>query len=195
MNSTSLLFGLGVFALFSATAVLIGWGATKFSDWTERKRNVVCGFLGVLGLAFGIYVYISDSNLRGTTLFEVDHAWEAGEALTFRFDVEHPGVEHQLLVHPHPGSFNESAAPIALRLECMDSDGRKILAEDLQFEVREEGGRTARQNVWQSHTLRFTPDEVVTISIAVSSLDGWPPQLHLRVEDPEKRDGRRAPGY
>lgn len=197
MIVTSLLFAVGVFALFGLTTWFISWGAKNYSDWSKQKRNLVCGFLLLLGLAFGIFVYISDSHLRGTTLFEVDHVWENGEVLNFRFDIEHPGVEHEILFHPHPGSFKEAAESIALRVECAGSESGQIFAQDLVFELREEGSRqhNSRRTVWESHTLRFTPAEVESISITIDPLDGWPPQLHLRVEDPEKRDGKRAPGY
>ena len=71
MNPTSLTFALFMAALVAATGWFIDWGAGRSGVWSPRKR-LVARFITVLAtVVVGIFVYRTDVQLRGTTLFEV----------------------------------------------------------------------------------------------------------------------------
>lgn len=142
----------------------------------------------VFGVAFGSLAYLLDSGVAQTTLFEVDADGGVG-VQEFQVAVEHPGVEHSLLVAPRLDG--DATAPVEMTV-FVASGNTPLVSQPLVLDV--ECSSRSVYCGWQSWTGRFAPGPgTLTVRVEVHS-----PQidvLHLRVEDPDKTDGVRAPGY
>ncbi|MGQ0573948.1 MAG: hypothetical protein ACT4RN_07045 [Pseudonocardia sp.] len=173
--------GFGVF--FAALAL---WAQPRDAGW-----GVPIGLLA-FGVAFGSLAYLLDSGLAETTLFEVDARGPAG-VQEFRVDVEHPGVEHELLVAPRIDELADVPGPVDLDIRVAAADGTSLLATPLLLGV----DCASREYFcgWESWYGTFTPRaagaHVLRVEVRTPDVD----VVHLRVEDPEKTDGVRAPGY
>jgi hypothetical protein len=126
------------------------------------------------------------------TLFETEV--EVAGALvpqTLPFTVESPGVEHQLTVFPTgAGPFGASGA-VGLRVELLDAEGGVLLSHDETLAAR--SGRSSTD--WDTIALSFTPAVAGAHTLRVTPLTPGIPRVHVRIEDPLKRDGQRMPGY
>lgn len=186
----ALLFG----GLVAGTAWCIDRGAARNNHWSPAKRRVSRWFFYSLAIVTGVFVYFSDAELRGTTLFEASGAWEQTGGRVWTIEVEHPGIVHRLLVFPDiPGPEN-AKEPITLRVRFGPEGGEPLLDTLSPFEV---GGRSGKKpgRTWQSASWSLTPRSAGKHQLLVSAVEKAPPRLHIRLTDPEKRDGRRAPGY
>jgi hypothetical protein len=186
--STSLILFLsaaGCGVLFAACAVW-GQGVPLLKvRWTVPVVILaVCCGLG--GLAF-----LLDSDVAGETLYEIEAAGTGPQApVAIRFDipVEHPGVQHSLLVAPlTDGDVDRSAE---LQVHITDPAGRVLLDRTETLEPR-----CDEFCEWDTLTASYTPTAPggVTMIVTVSTPDV--PWLHVHVGDPEKTDGERIPGY
>jgi len=192
VTTSQLLFlvGLGCGVLFAALAVYAqvrGGGRLRDVHW-----GVPVGIL-VFGALFGGGAYLLDSDLAEQTLFEVVADGSAAEPVVREFEVvvEHPGVVHDLLVAPNRP--DDAEVPIDLHVTVADAAGRSLLDRPLHLEV-DCGGRSAYCE-WDAWYGEFTPLAVGAHRLTVSVLSPDVPTVHVRVGDPEKTDGVRAPGY
>lgn len=192
-----LLAGIGCGVFFGGLAVygqLRGGGSIRGLRWWIP--------LGVLafGVAAGLGAYWIDHGEARTTLFEVDAEGSLGVKVTdpaapvrqFDLPVEHPGVEHELLIDPitgDPAADARNSVQLYVRLD--DPAGRPLIDQELLFDAECDRNRCG----WRSWTAHFTPQtaEVYRLTVVVLTIDI--PKVHVRVEDPEKTDGARAPGY
>lgn len=196
MNPTSLTFALGIAALVALTGWFIDWGARKPGGWSPRKRRIARGISVLATIAVGIFVYRSDVQLRGTTLFEVAGSWEENGARIWTVEVEHPGIEHTLMIYPFTRGFDSAARPVTLRARLGEKGGGVLIDQTFTHETTRRSGKNATGYTWVDVTHSFTPTRAGTHELIVESVDGVVPvNLHLRIADPEKRDGKRAPGY
>lgn len=196
MNATSLSFALATVALVGLTAWVIHWGALRYGNWSPQRRRRLRRIAAVLALVAGVYVYTVDAKLRGKTLFEYSGRWEEGGPMTWTFVVEHPGVEHHLLLHPQVRGWEAAPAPLVLRLQVGREGKSTLIATESLHPLKSQAGRAAGGMTWRDLTYPFTPESQGTHRVQVESLGPHTPsRLHLRIVDPLKRDGRRAPGY
>ena len=195
--STSVLLlcvGIGCGAFFAGLAVyaqLRGGGSLRRVTWW-----IPSGIL-VFGVAAGLGAYWIDHGVARTTLFEVDAEGSLGVRVTdpaapvreFDLAVEHPGVRHEVLVDPI--TPDEAANPVQLYVRLDDPDGRPLIDQELLFDVECDRSGCG----WRGWTGYFTPEtaRVHRLTVVVLTIDV--PAVHVRVEDPEKTDGVRAPGY
>ena len=192
-----LLVGAGCGAGFAALAV---YGQVRGPG---RLRDVGWGVPGgilVVGVLFGVLAYWLDSGVARTTLFEVVADGSVGvpvgaPAPLREYDVlvEHPGVEHELFVSPTSGSTGvDRRGAVELHVTLADPAGRVLVDQPLLLEPecsRSEGCE------WADWTAPFTPATAAAHRLSVTVLTVDVPAIHLRVSDPEKTDGVRAPGY
>lgn len=197
MNAISLLWSLGVFLVFAGATAFIWWGAGKHSHWSNRKRRVVCRALLVGALAFALFTYVTDSRQRAVTLFETRFSWKDGKPQAWEFEVEHPGTVHQLLLAPLPAPFQEADFPVVLQLSVDSGSSESILAESVEFALTTEitTKNAPVRRTWESHRLEFRPVAAGVHSLVIGAKERHPPILFVRIEDPLKKDGERAPGY
>ena len=196
MNPTSLTFALGMAALVAATGWFIDWGAGRGGGWSLRKRWIARIITLVATVLVGIFVYRTDVQLRGTTLFEVAGPWEDNGGRVWTVEVEHPGVPHTLMVYPFTRGFDSATRPVTLRARFAEVGGTVLIDETFQREITPRSGKNASGNTWVDVTHSCTPAKAGAHELIVESTDGLlPVNLHLRIADPEKRDGKRAPGY
>lgn len=196
MNSTSLTFAIGIAALVAATGWFIDWGAGKPGGWNPRKRRAARVVSIVATLAVGIFVYRTDVQLRGTTLFEVAGPWAENGGRVWTIEVEHPGVEHTLMVYPFTRGFDSAERAVTLRTRFGETGGAALIDETVTHETTRRSGKNASGYTWVEANWTFTPAQSGPHELIVESVDGiLPVNLHLRIADPEKRDGKRAPGY
>jgi hypothetical protein len=196
MNPTSLTFAIGMASLIALTGWFIDWGAGKPGVWSIRKRRIARIVTVLATVIVGIYVYRSDARLRGTTLFEVAGPWEENGARIWTVEVEHPGIEHTLMIYPFTEGFDSAARPVTLRARFGEKGGAALIDQTFVHETTRRSGKNASGYTWVDVTHSFTPPRAGVHELLVESVDGVVPvNLHLRITDPEKRDGKRAPGY
>jgi hypothetical protein len=163
-----------------------------FGRATPLKARLIAAGLAVGGLAFAVWGGMVDYGQRATTLFETEVEVAGGRAAQeLTFAVEHPGAEHTLTVFPTGAGPLGALESVALRVELFDGEGRAVLAEEATLEPRSADSSTD----WDVLTLPFTPDGGGTYTLRVTPLTGGIPRVHVRVEDPLKRDGERMRGY
>jgi hypothetical protein len=197
VSTSVLLFGIGAgFGLLLAG--LMVWAQVRSGGWGSVQWGMAAGLLG-FGLLFGAGAYLLDSDLAETTLFEVDAPGSVGVAVgdpppvrTYVVVVEHPGVEHELLVAPLI-DLADAPGPAELHVRLDDGAGRPLLDEPLVLAV-DCSGRSF-YCTWASWTGSFVPQAATVHRLRVTVRTVEVPEVHLRIEDPEKTDGVRAPGY
>jgi hypothetical protein len=190
--STSVLLlvvGVGCGVAFAALAV---WVQTL--DGTKLRRVSWGAPLGLLavGLLIGGGAYFIDDGQADTTLFEVEAETAAGPR-EFEVAVEHPGVEHRLWLHPSADAAPiRGGAPAELRVRLDDPSGRPLLEQALVLDVE---CRDVLDCEWADWSAPFTPTTGGAMRLSVTADGADVALVHLLVEDPEKTDGERAPGY
>ena len=196
MHPTSLVYALSMAGLVGATAWIIDGAASRSGSWSRPKRLVVRWLMTGLTLATGLWTYFADASLRGTTLFEVSGPWEKNAGRTWAVVIEHPGVEHTLMVSPFVRGLASAEGPLTTRTRLVDGDGTALVDRTFVHEVVPKSGRSAGGDTWAAAAFHFTPATTGPHELSVQALEGvLPPLLHLRLSDPEKRDGKRAAGY
>lgn len=196
-------------AFVAALGIFLAWAVVhfgrKYGEPEKKLRLLAVLFVGG-GLLGGVYAFVADWGLRRTTLFERlvegSEATRAGEdapVRTMTFDVEHPGVEHTLLVVPRPAFAEHAGGAVDLHVRLVPPEGEALLDVSHTFETRIDGagaaGRGAHRRIWDSATWRFTPQVAGMHTLELTLLTVGVHEVHVRVEDPEKTDGVRAPGY
>jgi hypothetical protein len=177
------------FMIFAAMTLYFGRG-------TPVKARLVAAGLAVGGVAFGVFAGLTDYGQRAVTLFEVEVEGYASAApggppvRELSFTVEHPGVEHTLLFWPKAGPLG-AAHDAVVQVELRDAEGATLLAREQRFEPRSGDSGTD----WGSSSVRFTPAQAGPHTLLVTAATPGTPLVHVRVEDPLKRDGVRPPGY
>ena len=157
-----------------------------------RRRRWVLPVVILAGCtAFGGLAYLIDDGVANTTLYEIEAdgtGATAPETFVFETAVEHPGVEHRLLVAP----LSEASVdgPVDLRVRVVDSAGKVVVDEGVTLDTRCEAFCE-----WSAYSTGFTPSRPGPLDLEVTVGTPDVPTLHVRVEDPEKTDGQRAPGY
>jgi hypothetical protein len=196
MNFTSFAFALGIAALVAATGWFIDWGAGKYGDWSNRKRRIARRISAVATVLVGIFVYISDSELRGTTLFEVAGPWQETGGRIWTVEIENPGVEHTLMVYPFTDGFDSATRSVILKVQFSEPGGAILLEQTFEHVTSRRTGKHSNHLTWEDAIYRLVPRKAGPHHLLVESFDGLTPvNLHLRIADPKKRDGKRAPGY
>jgi|GEM_PF-1664223 len=177
--------------LGTAAAVLF------FGQATPAKARWIAGGLAVGGLAFSAFAFQADYSQRATTLFEVEveGSAEAGAGgppvRELSFAVEHPGVEHTLMFWPKAPGLADPTEDVVVRVELRDAEGVVVLEREENFWVRHLENGTE----WSSASIGFTPGHAGPHTLLVTPVTPGIPLVHVRIEDPLKRDGERIPGY
>ena len=199
MNATSLVLSLLVYGLVVLLTVGIHFGARCSGVWSDRRRRGTCGLLLIGGALFSGFVYATDSQLRATTLHERVFQPQGTHTYETAFDVESPGVQHTLLLAPLADAWSPANSPLRVRIELISADGQVLIDEDHTFPLRTEyvrGSRPQRRfEVWDSTSIAFSPPLAEPHRLAITARQDILPELHVRVDDPTKTDGRRAAGY
>ncbi|MCB1207470.1 MAG: hypothetical protein KDN18_24680 [Verrucomicrobiae bacterium] len=196
MNVTSLLLALGLAVIVAATGAFIEWGARKHGGWSLWRRRVVRILTIVATLLTATWVYYADAEMRGTTLFEVAGTWEENGNRTWLVEVEHPRVEHTLMVSPFTRGTDSAERTLTLRVRFGAMGEPPLVDETVVHETVLKRGKYASTYTWTEVYWSFTPPRADPYELIVTTSDGFvPPLLLLRISDPEKRDGKRAKGY
>ena len=203
--SNSHLLGLitfGISALFAVLAWVFSSRDPIAGDPVMRRRaRLVALLFPVLGLVLGYCAFAIDNRLAVTTLYEVmvegSVGVEPGTPAPVRsvvFTVEHPGVEHDLLVSPSSKLFQSAGSPVDVSFSLHSSEGEVLIPERVErFDVS--GGGSRRKRDWDGKNFHFTPAVAGPHTLRVTPLTVGIPRVHLRVADPLKRDGKRMSGY
>ncbi|HXE73994.1 MAG TPA: hypothetical protein VNO81_15140 [Candidatus Nitrosotenuis sp.] len=191
----SLLLG-GILLVAILLAAWGGWCFGRRSGENPLKMAFLAAGLLVGGALSAWWAWETDASMRRQTLFEVLAPGSSGVAAgipgplrEMEFSVEHPGVEHDLLVAP----VGSPGGPVSIEVELVDPQGRVLLDQTPTFEVRSRG--RARNSEWQAWYGRFTPGVAGPHRLRLTLLREGIPQVHVRVGDPLKTDGHRIPGY
>lgn len=189
---------LGVGVLIGAAPIVV---ALRAGDgFREAPWGLAAGVVVFCAL-FGWGAYALNSVNARTTLFEVVAEGSRGVRLDdpaapvrfFDVVVEHPGVEHTVLVDPvvETEVTEDAGAPVELIVRLDGPGGQSYIDEWLYHEV--ECRRSSCS--WEPWYGAFTPVSTGVHRLAVTVVTVEVPKVHVRVEDPEKSDGVRAPGY
>jgi hypothetical protein len=182
-----LLSAVGCGLLFAGCAVLAqsGGGVPRW------QRVALPAAILAFCSAFGGLAFLIDDDVAETTLFEVDAEVPAAPgpaALSFDVPVEHTDAEHELFVAPTDGL--DMTEPVALRVRLTDPSGRVLVDEPVTLDPR-----CDEFCEWDSFGAVFTPARTGPHVLEVTVPAPDVALLHVRVGDPLKTDGQRAPGY
>jgi hypothetical protein len=177
----------GSCALFGILAWVLG-----------HKRAAL--LLPVLGVVMGYGAFVVDHRVAVVTLYEVMVEGSLGLApgtpapvRSFIFNVEHPAVEHDLLVAPVSKTFEPPKFSVEVSFSLHGPAGEPVVAERTErFRVV---SRPKSKTDWEGKTFHFTPLAAGLHTLRVMPLTTDIPHIHVRVADPLKRDGKRAAGY
>ena len=193
MHNSWILAGvtLGAFLLFAAGG---WWVARRMKDRRQRRTtHLKVGFLVVMGVSLAAFAFWIDSQQRRTTLYEVilDGTSAKDAILQVEFNVEHANVEHDLLIGPmfRPPTLERADYEVRLAVTLAQADGTVILSDEYTFQPR------TQDTSWQAEYLHFTPQTTGQHILTLNLLTPNIPAVHVRVADPLKTDGKRAPGY
>ncbi|GEM_PF-2353574 len=189
------LTALLTFGLILAFSMLHMQPRVLFGQYGGR---LVLAFAAILGL--GIFAFVTDYSMRVTTLYETflpgsDGAADdpALPARTVTFTVEHPGVEHRLYVSPVDRSRDAIPQSVMLQVTLQDAAGATLIAGEETFTPRRD--TQTGKVVWGGIDRAFTPRQAGSYTLVVTAVTPGIPEIHVRVVDPQKRDGTRPPGY
>ena len=193
MNGSWLIAGvtLATFLLFAAG----GWWVARRMKYRRQRQttHLKIGFLVVMGVSLAVFAFWTDSHQRRTTLLEVilDGTSAKDAMLQVEFNVEHANVEHDLLIGPmfRPPSTSRANNEVRLAATLAQQDGKVLLSDEYTFTPR------AHDTSWHAEYLHFTPDTTGRHTLTLDLLTPTIPSVHVRVADPLKTDGKRAPGY
>lgn len=197
MNSWILaIVTLGVFLLAAGGA----WLVARRTPRRRQRRTIQwkMWFLVACGVVLGWYAFWADSGLRKTTLHEVilDGAPAGGSvdgevAHRITFSVEHPDVEHDLMIGPmfRPPTLQRADYEIRLEATVSRENRPPLLYEELTFLPR------TQDNNWSPAYLHFTPKKTGPHTLTLLLRTPNIPAIHIRVGDPLKTDGERIAGY
>ena len=203
--TTSQLIGFATFgslALFGMLAWALSYkhpAITANASMVRRTRRVAL-VLPVLGAVMGYGAYAIDNRVAVTTLFEVMADGSVGLASgtsapvrKFLFSVEHAGIEHDLLVAPVSKTFESPTSAVNVSISLHGPTGEPLIPQRMErFDVVS-GSR--RKTDWEGRTFNFTPHAAGSHTLRVIPITAGIPGIHVRVEDPAKRDGKRIAGY
>jgi hypothetical protein len=191
VDTSLLLFvvAAGCGLLFAVLAVYAQAGRSGLRGVRWRTPAVIL----VLCAAFGCLAFVLDSGNAATTLYEID-AQGPGDAVPdateYDFVVEHPGAVHDLLVDPRGAPVDH---PLDVRVELRDPNGAVALDEAQTLDPRCDQSTVGC--TWDSWSRTFVPPVAgpyrMVVTIGARGVD----DVHVRVGDPQKTDGHRAPGY
>lgn len=187
-----------LFALFIALlGCTLGWYIARGN--ADRRAKIIGCCFAVFGLTGGWFIYSTDQQLRGQTLFEVMAEGSVGivagspaPTRHLEFTVEHPGIEHTLMVSPSSFRAADPTGDAELSFQLNNPDGTRILGETRKYAVRSSGRRGAD---WEASYHPFVPATAGRYSLDLVILTVDVPQVHVRVADPAKTDGTRVPGF
>lgn len=204
--TNSHLIGFATFG-FMALMALMAWlvsskhPAVAPKPLLRRRTRRTALFLLVLGAVFGYFAFSIDYRMRITTLHEVMVEGSAyvspgtpAPLRTVPFTVEHPGVEHELFLSPDSTASQPARADVDLAYSLYGPDGKALLPEKTQRFGYRSGTRGSRPN-WNGKTFSFTPAVAGPHMVQVRPLMTGIPRIHVRIVDPQKRDGERMAGY
>lgn len=178
--------------------------AERLAGWSVRKVRTVAASMAIGGLVFAVYAFAVDWDLRRTTLFEVlieieeeDPGQGAGTVRSYEFNVESPGVEHDITYAPKPRPLHYASGDVRIRIEILDAIGERVHTDETLFEPRLAGGHrpASAHHEWSGRSTAFTPRSTGPHTLRVLPLTRGIPRIQVRIGDPEKRDGGRIPGY
>ncbi|WP_214407468.1 hypothetical protein [Pseudonocardia lacus] len=181
-------FGCGL--LFAGCAVLAQSADKTIARW--KRWALPAGILAFC-TAFGGLAYLIDDGNADTTLYEIEAEGPGAgvpAAVEFAVGVEHAGAEHDLLVAPDPEASADE--PLQLQVRVTGPSGAVVLDEPAALDTRCPDVVVCE---WHPYNGRFTPAEPGEHTLVVTVLDPGVEVLHVRVGDPLKTDGERAPGY
>lgn len=195
----SIMLGLLIAALLLAFAALVAWGGYQYIYWERREISIVAALGILLAVPASIGVYHLDTRQRQVTLFEQEI--DAADAVTWRFvfHVESPNIEHKLRLAPKPYFLRDADQPISLAIALRDGPDPPLEAiMDFPLRVHYSGRDNlsrAKHVRWESAWMGFIPSETGAHELTIELLEGVPEKLLIRIEDPTKKDGKRADTY
>ena len=203
--TTSHLLGFLMFGMLTLGGILSWVVSFKHPAVTgnpkmRRKARRTAVVLPVLGAVLGYGAFKIDNRVAVTTLYEVmaegSVGMEPGTPAPVRnllFNVEHPGVKHDLLVAPVSKQSHSPTSAVEVSFSLHGPTGEALVPERTErFDLER---RARRKTDWEGKTVYFTPIAAGSHIIRVSPITIGIPGIHLRVEDPLKRDGKRMAGY
>lgn len=165
----------------------------------RTRRTALWVLVG--GAVFGYVAFLIDNDNRITTLHEVMIEGSAGTTAgspaplrTITFTVEHPGVEHKLLLHPTADLFQKPDFDVDISF-AMRGPQREILLPESSERFAVDEGSSRNRTDWEGKTFSFKPSVAGVHTLWLRPLTVGVPRIHVRIEDPQKRNGERMPGY
>ena len=167
---------------------------------TLPKIRRHCLILIALGVVLGYAAFAIDNRVARVTLYEVMAEGSIGAELgtsapvrNLVFNVEHPGVEHDLMISPTSKLFQSPSFAVDVSFSLHGPAGEELIPERTErFRVE---GRGSNKSDWEAKHFDFTPGAAGSHTLRVIPITIGIPGIHIRVADPLKRDGQRMAGY
>ena len=204
MNSTYLLTltAFGVFALFGVLSWVLSYKHPQITGDPAMQRRVRrwAIIFPLMGVVFGYGAFTINNKNRVQTLHEVmvegTLDMQPGAPAAARhvsFTVEHPGVEHDLMISPTSTFWHHPKSAVDVSFSLHGPGGQLLIPEStVRFAVR---GRSRSRPDWEARHYDFTPSVAGQHTVLLTPLTNGIPGIHVRIADPLKRDGERMPGY
>jgi len=186
-------FAFGVFAL----------GAASVARSARRRNRPNKGYLQAAalfaaGLGVATFIFIDDTTTRRTTLFEtriasdtMSHLDDGSPYREVDFEIEHPGVPHQLILDPEPdGRQDVPPVTVDYRLQPADAEvltqGTAHFTPVTDYQDRAPPGRTDTE--WASWRQTFTPTTAGHHVLRITFRSKRIAAVRVRIADPRRSD-------
>jgi len=195
--------------VFFILALVVWWrifavnrrAAARLSARRRRLLKAVIALIVVCGLGVGTAVFFYEQRIRTTTVYEAMLPGTLGLApgddapvSVFRIPVVHPGVPHSLFFSPVDNSLKGPGHPVRVAVRVEAPAGEVLVEQETTFEPEVSNVRRGK-TAWPGYDLVFTPSVPGDHRVEITPLGTGIAALHVLVNDPLKRDGRRLKGY
>jgi hypothetical protein len=196
------LVAFGTMALFGLLAWVVSFKHPRVvrDPVMRRKARLWALLFPVIGMVMGFGAFTLNNRVARTTLYEVvtegSVGVEPGTSAPVRnlvFNVEHPGVEHDLMISPTSKLFQTPSSEVEVAFSLHGPTEEVLIPERTEHFRVEGGGRRKRD--WEAKNFNFTPVVAGSHTLQVVPITIGIPSIHIHIEDPLKRDGKRAAGY
>lgn len=196
---------LFIVLMFAALAGLVYWAGPSLAGWSRRRAQFTSGGFVLLGISASVFAYLVTAEMDRVTLFEAkvkgNPETQVGDPVVIRqlqFNVEHPDVTHTLMLHPRREFAEMANYTVKLNVRLWAEPSALYLDTPAVFEPEQRSSNNSSGTrhtyyEWDAIRYEFTPTQSGSHSLELGLLTINTPDVFVRIEDPQKTDGKRDP--
>jgi len=197
--STSLIEALLIGSLGIIIGLLLFSMRNKlyYGLYQKALTNLSLGII-IMGIGGGLLSYYTSIDYEKSTIIKAK--LKGSEGITagttapvrvLKFQVENPGVTHEITVKPINPLF-QNAFEADIYLEIINPDGVQVFSTQQHFEAYEEGHSPhADIERWRHADTTFVPLNFGQYILQVVPITVGIPEIEIWIRDPLKKDGER----